>query len=175
MIWEILIVVGIILFVMIRFISNFKEQEIKEVKKEYHIQEGEIHYTDLDKPAKPIFSHKLRLVGKPDYIVKQKETHIPVEIKKGGGSNPFPGHIIQLIAYCYLVEDKYKTKVPYGILVYDDYQIKIPYNETKKKELLEVINIMRTQNQFHRSHNSINKCNACPFNYICEEKLFDNN
>ncbi len=171
MIEIILIITGIVLFVIIKFVIKFKEQEVKEIKRTYQIQEGKIKYTDLDKPSKPLFSDKLKLVGKPDYIVKQGQTYIPVEIKKGNHTNPFQSHIIQLIAYCCLVEERYNTKVPYGVLIYEDYQIKIPYSEDKKKELLEVMKIMRTQKDFKRNHNSINKCRACGFSHVCEDKI----
>tara|TARA_R100001530_G_C4291971_1_gene148266 strand:- start:233 stop:763 length:531 start_codon:yes stop_codon:yes gene_type:complete len=168
-----LIVLAIALFVIIRQLTKNKEYQVKKIKKEYQIQEGKIHYTDLDKPTKALFSYKTGLVGKPDYIVKQGQTHIPVEIKKGNHNNPFKSHIMQLIAYCYLVEEKYKTKVPYGVLIYEDYQTKIPYTETEKKELLEVMEIMRTQKEFSRNHNSINKCRICGFGSICNDNLIN--
>ncbi len=168
---EILIIIGIILFIIIKIFSGIKEQEVITIKKKYQIQDGKIHYNDLDKPSKPLFSSKLRLVGKPDYIVKQDGFHIPVEIKKGNHKIPFKSHIMQLMAYCCLVEEKYGRKVPYGVLVYENYQTKISYTEKEKKELLDVMTIMRTQKIFKRNHDSFNKCGVCGFRHVCNDKL----
>ena len=171
MIEIVLIIIGILVAIIVMAISKNKEREIKQIRSKYNIVEGKIKYSDLYKPAEVLFSEKLRLVGKPDYIVKINNAFIPVEVKKGNHLPPFQSHIIQLIAYCYLVEEKYKTKVPYGILAYENYQIKIPYSEDKKEELLEVIKIMKTQKNFKRNHEQINKCLACGFNYACKNKL----
>ena len=169
--WIIWIIIFVIIYIIIRYFLNLKEKETKELKEKYHIKEGEIHYTDLDKPAKAIFSKKIRLVGKPDYIVEIGGIYIPVEVKKGSPDTPFQSHIMQLMAYCYLVEEKYKTKVPYGVLDYEGYQTKIPYTKLEKEKLLAVINVMRTQKEFKRNHNQKNKCDICGFGYFCEEKI----
>lgn len=171
MIWTILIIAGIVLFIIVKLITREKEEEVREIKQEHQIQEGKIKYTDLDKPANPFFSNKIRLVGKPDYIVKQGNFHIPVEVKKGNPKTPYQSHIMQLIAYCYLVEEKYNEKIPFGVLIYENTQIKVPYTEKEKAELLATMNIMRTQKVFKRNHNSINKCHSCGFNSACDEKI----
>jgi hypothetical protein len=51
------------------------------VKKKYKIPEGKITYSDLNKPAKPYFSKRYRITGKPDYIIKRNKDFIPVEMK----------------------------------------------------------------------------------------------
>ena len=123
--------------------ASLDKSKVVKIRKKYGIPKGNITYTDLDKPAKPLFSAKHKLVGKPDYIVKRKEGHIPVEVKSSSVEIPYKSHIMQLAAYCLLVEDVYNAKVPYGIIVYGDRQFKIPYSNILKTRLIITIDEMR--------------------------------
>jgi CRISPR/Cas system-associated exonuclease Cas4 (RecB family) len=83
--------------------SSRRYKYVRTMRKEYGIPEGRILYTDLDKPAEPLFSEQLRLTGKPDFIVNFKGQYIPVEVKTSVTDSPYRNHVIQLAAYCLLV------------------------------------------------------------------------
>ena len=148
---------------------------IQKTKEEHAIPEGNIIYSDLNKPAKPLFSKQHMLVGKPDYIVEHEKQYIPVEIKNTITNMPYKSHIMQLAAYCLLIEEKYNTKVPFGLLVYGNgEQYRIPFDNNLKFELKETMKQIRYQikaNTIKRNHDSLNKCRACSFFDSCDQKL----
>ncbi len=137
---------------------------------------GEIIYTDLDRPAKVLFSREQMLSGKPDYIVEYDEnTMIPVEVKSSTASTPYNSHIMQLAAYCILIEEKYEKQVPYGVIVYGDgEQHRIDYTPELKDELLDTIAGMRYDlklGEVHRNHDSANRCAKCSLAHVCDEAI----
>ena len=69
----------IILGFVFLFVSHLITQKIKRKKNSLYLPNGEVTYADLHKPAKPLFSINYRLSGKPDYILHQDDTLIPVE------------------------------------------------------------------------------------------------
>lgn len=141
----------------------------------YRIQKEEITYSDLNKPAKPLFSKRYKITGKPDYIIRKNNSFIPVEVKTGKYNNLHKNHIFQLAAYCQLLEENYGGFVPYGILVYNNnQQYKIPFDPKMRYELEAVVKEMRftlKNNNFTRNHNDIGKCINCSMRCYCESKL----
>ena len=141
----------------------------------YKIQQGNIAYSDLNKPAKPFFSKRYRITGKPDYIIQKDNCFIPVEIKTGRQYSPQKNHVFQLAAYCHLLEENYGCFVPYGILVYgSNKQYKIPFDPKIRYELESVIKKMRIllkNKNFVRNHNDSNKCINCSMRVYCKNKL----
>ena len=68
--------------IVLIYSKNIKTKAYKS-KVEHCIQPGKILYSDLNKPAKPLFSREYLITGKPDYIIKEKNRYIPVELKYG--------------------------------------------------------------------------------------------
>jgi len=150
-------------------------KNVNNIKTIHKIQNGEITYSDLNTPAKPLFSNHYKIVGKPDYITKKNNQYIPVEIKTGAYTFPQKNHILQLAAYCQLVEETYKSFVPYGILVYNkSNQFKIPFNPKLRYELEKTIknmkHILKTE-VISRNHNDIIKCINCSMRLYCKLKI----
>jgi len=141
----------------------------------HNIQQGKITYSDLNKPAKPFFSKRLKITGKPDYIIRKNNSYIPVEVKTGKYNGLYKNHIFQLAAYCQLLEENYGGFVPYGILVYNNnHQYKIPFDPKMRYELENVVKKMRftlKNNNFIRNHNDPGKCLNCSMRSYCEIKL----
>lgn len=157
-------------------ISGLLKIHISTVKQKYSIQNGKIKYIDLNKPGETLFSSKYRLAGKPDYIVKQKNYLIPVEVKTGLHFQSERNHVMQLASYCQLVEENYHSFTPYGILVYYDTgkQFKIPFNPKLRFELEDTLKKMQEvlkKRRVARNHNSPEKCNTCSMRKYCTEKL----
>jgi len=156
-------------------ISKIIKRSINDQKQKYKIQDGKISYSDLNKPAKPFFSKRYKIAGKPDYIIKKNNRYIPVELKTGSQNEPQKNHIFQLAGYCHLLEENYGGFVPYGILVYNNmYQYTIPFDPKIRYEFENTINIMRnvmkTGKNF-RNHKDVYKCKNCSMQKYCDLKL----
>jgi len=49
-------------------ISKKISRDVNTLKIKHKIQKGKITYSDLNTPAKPLFSKRYRISGKPDYM-----------------------------------------------------------------------------------------------------------
>ena len=149
---------------------------VSKLKIKHKIQDGKIIYSDLNMPAKPLFSKRYRISGKPDYIIKKDDHHIPVEVKTGQHHEPKKNHVFQLAAYCQILEENYGGFVPYGILVYNDtsQQYKIPFDPKIRFELESAIKKMRRilkTKKTARNHNDLYKCRSCSMRSYCDKKI----
>jgi CRISPR-associated exonuclease Cas4 len=170
-VWVILIVCGAIFTAR----SRRSYKYVRRIRKEYGIPEGRIVYTDLDKPAEPLFSEQFRLTGKPDFIVNFKGQYIPVEVKTGVTDSPYRNHVLQLAAYCLLVEEKYNEVIPFGVLVYGGgRQFRIPFESFLKGQVITIMEEMRTKlasGTIQRNHNLIAKCKYCSMRVHCNQSI----
>ena len=118
----------------------------------------------------------LRLAGKPDYLVEQADGCIvPVEIKSGPAPDlPWPGHVMQLIAYCRLVEASYGIRPTHGILQYKDRAFSVAYTETLEQDLLDtMLDMNRDQRAtaVDRDHQDPRRCTSCGYRERCDQSL----
>ena len=146
---------------------------IDALRKEYRVR-GEIEYIDMDK-AKAFMSDKYGLSGRPDYVIKLDAGLIPVEEKKGRTPRgPLFSHILQVAAYCMLIEEAEGKAPPYGILKYPEHEHEIEYNDDLKAVVLEKLEEMRriqVTKDCHRNHERPGKCISCSRRGVCPEKL----
>jgi len=156
-------------------LSVIMKKKARKLKMKHRIQEGIITYSDLNEPAKAFFSRRYRIAGKPDYIVKRNNRYIPVEVKSGTYNRPQKNHVFQLASYCHLLEENYRSFVPYGILVYNSInQYKIPFDPKIRFELESVIKNMRQSlksGKIIRNHNDYYKCKSCSMRTYCNVKI----
>lgn len=98
-------------------------------------------YSDTQlSPGEVLFSKRLRLAGKPDYLIKEAEHIIPVEVKTGKTpSSPYVNHTMQLMAYCFLVEEAYGIHPPGGYLKYPEREFKIAYTDEARESLKSLV------------------------------------
>ena len=158
------------------YLSRMARSSVQSLRQKNGILRGEVIYSDLDRPAQPLYSLSLALSGKPDYIVRDKKgSLIPVEIKSGRAKQPHRGHMLQLAAYCLLVEENYDVAVPYGILVYaDKRQHKIEFDKHLRADLVRTIEEMRRAPESRppqRGHSQRQKCRCCSFSQSCQSRL----
>lgn len=140
---------------------------------------GRVIYSDTrgwQSLEKPLFSLTQRLTGKPDYLVQQGHVIIPVEVKSSAApaAGPRRSHVLQLAAYCLLVEETYRQKPKYGIVKYADRMFAIDYTESLQAALLDVIAAMRADVAHagaHRSHDEAARCIHCGYRHACDERL----
>jgi CRISPR-associated exonuclease Cas4 len=137
---------------------------------------GDLVYIDSDAEKPKLFVSKRHgLSGRPDAVVMEGEDHIPVELKTGRvPRGPLFSHILQVVAYCVLLEDEYGRAPPYGIIRYGETAFEIEYNEDQKKLLLQKLGEMRaaiTKGETHRNHSRPGKCIHCSRRSGCPERL----
>jgi CRISPR-associated exonuclease Cas4 len=140
---------------------------------------GVVVYTDTGgwtQIEKPLFSAALQLTGKPDYLIRQHDSIIPVEVKsaKAPAGGPYDAHIYQLAAYCALVSENYGQRPRYGLIQYADQTLAVDYSQGLETELLELLEAIRADAQAEdvgRSHESAARCRACGFREACDEAL----
>ncbi len=140
---------------------------------------GRVIYSDTrgwQSIEKPLFSRTYRLTGKPDYLVQQGRDIIPVEVKsaRAPSDGPHRGHVLQLAAYCLLIEEAYRQRPKYGIVKYADRMFAVDYTEALHTALLDVIAAMRddlAHGTAQRSHNEAARCMKCGYRHACRERL----
>ena len=140
---------------------------------------GDVVYSDTggwSRVERPLFSAALQLTGKPDYLVRQRQAVIPVEVKSGQAppGGPHPGHKYQLAAYCALVAEAYGQRPAYGLIQYADRTLAVDYTRELEAELQALLTDMRAgaeSDDVPRSHHSPARCRACGFVEVCDEAL----
>lgn len=139
---------------------------------------GRVIYTDTsewDAVAAPLYDPVTRVTGRPDYLVRQGKTVIPVEVKSGRVPDaPYDSHIYQLAAYCLLVEREFGKRPPYGIIHYGKRSFAVDYTAELENALLDLLTEMRQaerREEVDRSHPQPERCRGCGFGYTCEQKL----
>jgi CRISPR-associated exonuclease Cas4 len=143
------------------------------------LPEGEVIYTDTgawETNDQVLHAPDVRLVGKPDYLVRQHGgAIIPVEVKSGAApAQPWEGQVLQLAAYCLLVESTYGVRPPYGILQYRDRAFAIDYTDDLEADLLDVLREMRgtlALSDVEPDHNDWRRCAGCGVRAACEKRL----
>jgi CRISPR-associated exonuclease Cas4 len=139
---------------------------------------GRVIYSDMRtwrECPEPLYSSSVNLTGKPDYLVQRMRYVLPVEVKSGSSPNePYRSHVLQLAAYCLLVEAEYGRRPPYGLIHYDDRTFSVRYTRELEAELLTIIEWMRQDlrdGQADRSHNDLARCLGCGYAGYCDQRL----
>src|SRR5438876_4568649 len=84
---------------------------------------GELVYEDADGQGEPLSSSQYPLKGKPDYVVQLPDGRpVPIELKLTveDATAPYSNHIVQVGAYCLILEDYFALPPTHGILRYAD-------------------------------------------------------
>jgi CRISPR-associated exonuclease Cas4 len=102
---------------------------------------GEVIYWDDGAADEVLVSREHGLTGKPDYIRRQGEELIPVEQKSRVVSvaGPYDGELLQLAAYCLLVEERFGVRVRRGQLLYQNRSLEVPFDDGLRRKLLDAI------------------------------------
>jgi len=135
-----------------------------------------VEYVDDQKRNTKLFiSERFHLRGRPDYILSTGEARVPVEYKTGRTPRgPLFSHIVQLAAYCLLIEDEVGKAPPYGVLRYERTEHEIEYGPDLKQIVLTKLTEMRStlaKGEAHRNHNRPGKCIGCSRRAMCPERL----
>jgi CRISPR-associated exonuclease Cas4 len=142
---------------------------------------GEIIYRDTanwQPVEQPLISQHHGLIGKPDYLIRQRlwwrSVIIPVEVKsRRRPATPRADHVLQLMTYCLLVEDCLGQRPPYGLLHYADASVRIPYTNELRRQVLAAAQEIREGQQARtmaRSHQQSARCQQCGYAAGCGDQ-----
>ena len=154
-------------------------EKIDQLRDDYNLGEETIETPDGLTEETPILkSRKYNLAGRPDYMIKENDLRIPVEVKTGRRPKaPFFSHVLQIGAYCLLSEETFQTSPSHGQIRYG-FESE-PHNvewEPKLKALVlekieEMNDILKGRTKAHRNHKRVGKCNSCSRRKGCPERL----
>lgn len=138
-----------------------------------------VRYDDAaaEKSARVFYDAETGLAGKPDFILAARGELIPIEVKSGmTPPSPLPGHVMQLVAYCYLIEKCEGAKVRKGILRYPDASYEISYTIDLRERLFQALAAIRAAERdgYPRNHHDRARCSGCGYRSICDENLMKN-
>lgn len=140
------------------------------------LPQGRLVYADTGRwsaVARPYFSQRFRLTGKPDYLVETDAGLVPVEVKRTAApreGNAYDSHIMQLAAYCLLIEEAHGQPPPHGLIHYANATIQIDYTPDLRVALLDLLDEMRDRRgrrDVPRSHDEPARCQGCGVRHAC--------
>ena len=154
-------------------------EKIDKLRDDYKLGETDIETPDgLTKETPLLKSENYNLAGRPDYLIKEGNMRIPVEVKTGRRPKaPFFSHVLQIGAYCLLSEETFVSKPRCGQIRYgfenDPHEVKWDSDlKVLVKEKLEEMNdILKGNMEAHRNHKRVGKCNSCSRRKGCPERL----
>lgn len=126
-IFALLFITGVILLIII----------LRE-KKEVGVLGKPSVYSDTElQPGEILYASDIQLCGKPDYVVQENGYYLPVEVKTGRTptNEPYQNHVMQLMAYCYLAEEKYASTIRGGIIKYPDKEYRVQYTDEARRSV----------------------------------------
>ena len=113
-----------------------------------------------------------------DYLIKEGEQRIPVEVKTGRRPKaPFFSHVLQIGAYCLLSEETFLKSPSHGQIRYgfenEPHHVEWePKLKTLVIEKIEEMNdILDGKMEAHRNHKRAGKCYNCSRRKGCPERL----
>lgn len=149
---------------------------LKEVKPRRNIKGYKIFYPD--KKAKLLRSVKHGLTGKPDYILRNGNLMIPLELKSGnlnGAGVPREGDLMQLIAYFVIIKEEFGIKPRQGRLIYRDTMFIVKNKWRFRRRLFKTLHEMRNMLEngviARKPKPGFMKCKYC----ICRETVCELN
>lgn len=143
------------------------------------LPKGQVIYADTGAWTRcpPLRAPRYGLSGKPDYMLRVGRQTVPVEAKPSRRApEPYEADIMQLAAYCLLVEETSGQRPPYGLLHYADHTFRIPYTPALRASLLGLLDDMRAdmdQADVPRTHDDPQRCRFCGQRAHCDVSLVD--
>jgi CRISPR-associated exonuclease Cas4 len=126
-------------------------------------------------PERALVSHRHRLVGRPDFLIEGRDGVIPVEAKPlRRAGRPYASDLLQLAAYCLLVEETEGVRPPYGILRYAEQSWQVPFDKPLEDRLMATLHAMdeaEERGDAPRSHEQAGRCAGCGMREHCDERL----
>lgn len=118
-----------------------------------------------------LYSERLKLIGRPDRIVRQGELFIPEEWKSA--KRVSDGHRLQLGTYFVLIEEEYGVRPAFGVIVLGNgSRVTVKNTERLRSKVLDVAEKIREHRRNIREEIPVRqpaaKCRACGQRANCE-------
>jgi len=132
---------------------------------------GRLVAVDAGRPA-TLRAERYRIVGRPDEMRRLADGRlVPIEFKRR--TTPFrgppPSHVVQVRAYCLLIEETTGVAPPYGVLRYSDGEFRVRWDDRARRELLALRNeLLRPYDG--RATPSGARCARCPWSGVCDAR-----
>ena len=134
---------------------------------------GRLRSADVRGSGVTLSSARLGLIGRPDEIrLRADGRSVPVELKSRASPRhgPTASHLLQVEAYCFLLEETTGRSPPFGILRYGDgEEWEIPWTPAARRRVLGVLDEVR-QRYDGRADPSAAKCRACGWRESCDAR-----
>ena len=132
---------------------------------------GHLVAVDAGRPA-TLRSDRYRLAGRPDSLRRGDDGRlIPVEVKsrRTPARGPTRSHLVQVRAYCLLVEETTGRPPPYGVLRYSDGEFRVRWDASARRELLALRSEL-LEPYDGRATPSPGKCSRCSWAGACDAR-----
>ena len=132
---------------------------------------GRLVAVDAGAPA-VLRSPRYRIQGRPDALRQASDgTVVPIEVKsratpRGG---PTRSHVVQVWAYCLLVEEGTGRPPAFGVLRYADGEFRVRWDAVARQELL-ALRAELARPYDGRASPSPGKCARCPWVAVCDAR-----
>jgi CRISPR-associated exonuclease Cas4 len=155
---------------------SMRHMQDSTIKRHKHRVVGEIAYLDTKATQPEMLVSKTHCIsGRPDFILQQDGASVPVEVKMGRvPRGPLFSHILQVAAYCVILEDINGKPVTHGLLRYGAMEHEVEFTPDLKKLVLEKAADIRAAGKTggaHRNHHRPSKCKGCSRRAVCPERL----
>jgi CRISPR-associated exonuclease Cas4 len=166
----------IALILLILIINEYRSRRHRLIEahhKDLSLPAGELVYEDADGQGEPLTSDQYPLVGKPDYIIKLDDGRlVPVELKLNvhNTTTPYSNHVMQIAAYCLILEDYSGVLPTHGILRYADREFTVEYTPALRRKVIRLLNEMQQYNEQQApplTRQKAAKCRACTYQPTC--------
>jgi CRISPR-associated exonuclease Cas4 len=169
-----LLLLIIALLILIHNERTYQQRRlIDERRRVLGLPSGDLVYEDVDGEGEVLYSDQVPLAGKPDYIIKLSDGRlVPITLKLSvqNITAPHSHHVMQVAAYCLILEDYSQVPPTHGILRYGDGDITIDYTPTLRKKVLRLLSEMQACDEKQRpqlARQRVAKCRVCTFQPIC--------
>lgn len=170
----VLLVVALILLLLLINERRFQQNRLENQRlRDLGLPSGELVYEDADGGGEPLSSREAPLAGKPTYIIQLQDGRpVPIEVKPGVQNlkQPESNHIVQIGAYCLILEDYFDEIPTHGVLRYADHEFVVDYTPALRKKVLRLLKEMANCTEDRPpalSRQRATKCRACLFQPIC--------
>lgn len=113
--------------------------------------------------------------GKPDYLIEERGRIVPVELKPTRRSDhPWLRDVVQLAAYCLLLEEAEPRFAGYGYLRYATRTFRVDFTPTLRAELLRTLAALRADlgaGDVDPNHDDPRRCARCALVAACGRPL----
>jgi CRISPR-associated exonuclease Cas4 len=133
---------------------------------------GTLVAIDAGRPA-VLRSSRYRIQGRPDALRELPDGRwVPVETKsrRSPRGGPTRSHLVQVWAYCVLVEEETGRSPPFAIVRYSDQEYRVPWTSESRHELLRLrAELLRPYDG--RATPSTARCARCRWFPTCDARV----